>query len=334
MSGRRRARRATPEAPSGGEALSEALAREAPARPEAWTRAALVVFALFALALAYLGLRPGGVGPLVIYMEGRLALALLALAILAWGVVVAFRRRPLLQPGRARALFALALVIGVANYPFPYPSSHEHHPSAVQFRLPVEGEWVVVWGGDRKATNRLAAFLPDRRWGLHLVVEREGATGEGAGIEASDYHAFGREVLAPAAGRVVAVHDGEPDHPPRRRGGGAPLGNHLVLEVAPSEFCFLTNLQQGSILVAVGDELAPGDALARVGSSGSMVMTPQPHVALHLQDTSVPLRGEAVPWTFSEYASDGRRVERGQPAGGLGAAGELQGDRVRHLGAE
>ena len=78
MSGRRRARRATPEAPSGGEALSEALAREAPARPEAWTRAALVVFALFALALAYLGLRPGGVGPLVIYMEGRLALALLS----------------------------------------------------------------------------------------------------------------------------------------------------------------------------------------------------------------------------------------------------------------
>jgi hypothetical protein len=285
---------------------------------------------LFALALAYLGLRPGGVGPLVVYMEGRLALALCALAVLAWGAVVSLRRRPLLRPGRARALFALALVIGVANYPFPYPSSHEHLPSAVRFRLPVDGEWVVVWGGERKADNRLAAFLPDRRWGMHLVVERDGATWAGDPDDPAAYPAFGREVLAPAAGRVVVVQDGEPDHSPRRREGSA-LGNHVVLEIAPGEYCFLAHLQQGSIRVAVGDEPALGQPLARVGSSGRMVLTPQPHVAIHLQDTSVPLRGEGIPWAFSGYESGGRRVGRGLPCGGVGAGGELLGERVRHL---
>ncbi len=60
------------------------------------------------------------------------------------------------------------------------------------------------------------------------------------------FFAFGRPILAPAKGRVIAVHDDEPDHPARRspltllpyvltqgsrlrRGLGAVVGNHLIL---------------------------------------------------------------------------------------------------------
>ena len=46
------------------ERLTRVVEAEAPARPEAWTRAALITFALFALLIFYLGLRPGGVSSL------------------------------------------------------------------------------------------------------------------------------------------------------------------------------------------------------------------------------------------------------------------------------
>ncbi|MAF67360.1 MAG: hypothetical protein CMJ84_17100 [Planctomycetes bacterium] len=63
MSPRRRSARGaagSPDAPSAaGATLAEAVAREAPERPEAWPPAALV---LFALSLAHLGPCPGGVG--------------------------------------------------------------------------------------------------------------------------------------------------------------------------------------------------------------------------------------------------------------------------------
>jgi hypothetical protein len=62
------------------------------------------------------------------------------------------------------------------------------------------------------------------------------------------FFAFGQPILAPAAGRVVSVHDGEPDHVARRsqfallpyaltqaararRGAGALAGNQVILEL-------------------------------------------------------------------------------------------------------
>src|SRR5918995_7528374 len=79
------------------------------------------------------------------------------------------------------------------------------------------------------------------------------------------FFAFGQPILAPAAGRVVSVHDGEPDHEARRsqpsrisyaltqaarvRGGPAAIaGNHVVLELADGGgYVLLAHLRAGSI---------------------------------------------------------------------------------------
>ncbi len=302
---------------------------------ELWVRAAWVLFALFAASVLVLGARPGGPLPPWIFVQGRLLLGLSALAVLILGLVRCLRRPPLLGRRRLPAMVALVLVLGIANAPFPYPSSRERSPSAVDLRLPVgppvgaEEAWRVLWGGDEPARNRLAELYPDRRFGVHLVLERAGAS-RAAGLRAAgDHFAFGRPVLAPAAGRVVRVHEGEPDRElPGRVLPGEPLGNLIAIEIAAGEYLFLTNLRRGSVRVREGQEVAAGEVLAEVGWSGAAGVSAEPHLALHLSTDPRPRRGEGIPLRFVAYSSGGRPVERGAPKGGLGPGGERLGELV------
>lgn len=326
------ARRAGPAAPAApGDARAELARRASVGSGELWTHAAYALLALFALALIHLGLRPGGRVPIWIYREGRLWLGLAGLLVLLAGLLQSLRRPPFLRAGRLRAFAAATLVVGVANYPFPYPTPYEGKPSLVRFELPVEGEWTVLWGGEDPATNRYASFFHDRRYALALVRVEGGSRRRGASEQPSDWLAYDQPVLAPAAGRVVRVHDGEPDRVPADWSGGEPLGNHVVLEVGPGQYLFLCHLRQGSIAVAPGQEVLAGEVIGRVGSSGRSPVAPEPHLELHLQDRPEPHRGEAIPWRFRAYRADGSEVELGVPRGGLDAGGRATGQRVRRM---
>ena len=300
-----------------------------PERLEVWALLAYVVAALFVLLLVYLGLRPGGSGPVFAWGRGRDLLQLVALALFATGAIWSFLHRPLFRPMRRIPFFLLALVIGAGSYPFPYPSSHEGHPSPVRFQLPIEGAWTVFWGGETKEENLLVAYSAERRFGLDLVVAKDGVTHSGDGRAAADYFCFGAPVLAPADGTVVHAAGDLPDGAPGTIDRSIPpLGNHVVLRVAPDEYVFLANLQQGSLSVKEGDSVKAGDPIAKAGSSGSSLLTPEPHLAIHLQDSPDPGAGEPVPWRFFDYMADGVRVEKGVPHGGIGPGGALRGQRI------
>jgi murein DD-endopeptidase MepM/ murein hydrolase activator NlpD len=344
MSGRRRERPPATRAGDPREVLT-AWATVEGGRPEAWVIAAWLIFGAFVAMVLVLGARPGGPLPVWIFVQGRLLLGLASLAVLLVGLLRSLRRPPFLQRRRLLAIVALVLVLGVANAPFPYPSSHEREPSDVEFRLPVEapapaepgagqpgaGEpgacWRVLWGGEDPARNRLAELYPDRRYGLHLVLEQAGRSHAGQGTRAEDFFAFGRTVLAPADGRVVRVHRDEPDREVRGRGQvQEPLGNLIGIEVAPGQVLFLTNLRAGSIRVEEGQTVRVGQALAEIGWSGATGITPEPHLALHLSDDPRPRRGEGIPLRFHGYYSDGRFVPAGMPRGGLGSEGARLGE--------
>lgn len=126
---------------------------------------------------------------------------------------------------------------------------------------------------------------------------------------ARNFPGFGRPVLAPIAGTVVAVHDGERDHEAfrgfpslgyawtqRRRlaaGWVALAGNHVMVQTEAGPVEVLCHLQQGSILVAPGQRVRNGDALARCGNSGNST---EPH--LHLQVIDQPRVHEAAAVPF------------------------------------
>lgn len=107
---------------------------------------------------------------------------------------------------------------------------------------------------------------------------------------------FGRPILAPAGGTVVATHDGEPDHEARRsqlallpymlgqrerarRGAVGLAGNHVTIALTPQgPFVLLAHLRRGSVRVHPGDTVHPGQQVGACGNSGNST---QPHV--HVQ---------------------------------------------------
>jgi len=311
--------RASEAPPSGGE------------RAALWERLAWVPLVTFAGSMLYLGARPGGTGPIFVYMTGRLLIGLLCFFLFAWGLLASMRRRPFLQGHRLRALSLIVLVLLASNYPFPYPSSREGRPSRVEFELPVDGEWVVLWGGERKEENRLAAFYPGQRWGMHLVREVDGATHLGDGALGEQHHCHGEPVYAPAGGAVVRVVDGISDDEPVSASSEA-FGNYLAIEVAEGEFLFLTQLLAGSLTPGLGDVVERGELIARVGASGYSPVSPMPHLGLHLQTSSIPSEGEGIPWVFRDYRVGTAPVALGLPTGGVGRDGTLLGARVSRSG--
>ncbi len=275
-------------------------------RLELWVWVALSVALATAGLFLYLGVRPGGSGPIAAYVYGRTLLFLAGAAVLLFGIVWSVVKRPVMQRGRGMAFLGLAMSLFFCQYPLPYPSSHEKSPSATRFRLPFEGEWVVGCGGSRLSENPYV-LLPDRRFGF-VFKPGEGNEGDGA-------------VVAPAAGEVVLVHTGEPER------GEEHYGNLVVLRTAEAEYAFLAGLE--TVSAAVGQEVAAGDALGRVGASSSSPVLPYPHVAVWLQDNTAIRRGEGIPMYFHGYAEGERTVERGIPTGGLSGGGQ----RVRHAPA-
>jgi hypothetical protein len=301
-------------------------------RLEAWAIVAWLIGAAFLALLVYLGVRPGGRGPVLAYTFGRDLIMLLALITFLVGLAWSALHRPFLQRRRMLPFACLVGVIGVAEYPLPYPSSHDGHPSAVCMHLPVDGEWTVFWGGETKDESLLAGYFADRRWGLDLVITKNGMSHDGDGLAARDYYAYDQPVTAPAAGVVAHVSDRAPEMRPGEYDSRVEaFGNYIVLEVAPGEFVFLCHLKQGSIRVHEGERVNVGDPIGHVGSSGYSTATNQPHLALHMQDTPIAGRGEAVPWAFCDYTADGMRVERGLPRGGLAHDGTFLGQRVQAL---
>ena len=316
---------------------ASAPANDRRAGRELWRIAAGVVVGLFLAGLILLGMRTGSRLSLWFFVQGRFWLALGALIVLAWGTIASLRRRPFVQRGRLVLLVGCALVFGVVNLPFPYPSPREGRPSAVPFRLPFEGAWTTIWGGATTDGNRLAAFYPDRRFGYDFtVVDEDGRRFAGTGERPEDWLAFGRPVLAPCAGTVERVQDGLPDVAPGLRAPDAdPNGNHVVLRVAQGEYLFLGQLRQGSIVVGPGQLVEPGDPIGEVGSSGASPVTPFPHLAIHLQTTPESRWGAGVPLRFSEVECPGRDcLDAADPRGGIDRGGRLVGDVVRPASAD
>ncbi len=130
---------------------------------------------------------------------------------------------------------------------------------------------------------------------------------------------FGRPILAPVDGVVVAVSDAEPDHPAyrgipsvgyaltqRRRlasGWASLAGNHVMVGCGVADgarpgresIVALCHLRHGSILVHEGQHVRAGERIGRCGNSGNST---EPHVHLQAMDGRDSRRAHPVPMTF------------------------------------
>jgi hypothetical protein len=216
------------------------------------------------------------------------------------------------------------------NAPLP-PDLLDGYVSDVTYRLPVDGQLFVGWGGDAVFQNYHAASPPQRH-AFDLLVWRDGATHVGDGAANADYHIWGLPVVAPADGTVIAVENALPDIAPvgstaepvgEPVNADHPEGNHVVIQTAEQEFVHLAHMRMGSIRVEVGQRVAAGDGIGLVGNSGN---TSEPHVHIHVQTEADGLNpaAQGVPLAFAGYLANGQRVEQGVP---------LQGQFVEHIPA-
>jgi hypothetical protein len=272
---------------------------------------AFVLAGVDAAFLAIVHARPGLMAVALWYMF-PVPIALACAVLLAMAFWRSWRRREVPNRRQLEAFVTLGLVAGSLAAFRTYPSSHDERPSDVRFRLPLDGPVTVAWGGPTLEVN-YHGVMPDQRWAYDLLVTVDGKTFRRDGTTLQDYHAYGRPVRAPAAGLVRATHDREPDGPIGQWRFLGAMGNHLVLEVAPGQFLFIAHLQPGSLSVVPGDRAEAGQVLGRVGNSGN---SSEPHVHMHLQDTSTPFFGEGIPFYFHGYRVAGVEMERGMPLGG------------------
>ncbi|HOB39525.1 MAG: M23 family metallopeptidase [Limnochordia bacterium] len=200
----------------------------------------------------------------------------------------------------------------VTQVPKEAPSQFLDYETKTELYLPFTGEWYVYWGGRSIGQNYHAADAA-QRFALDFLVLENGSSHAGAGTANEDYYAFGRPILAPAAGLVIAAVDGIGDNIPGSMNPEQPLGNHVVIDHQNGEYSFLAHLQRGSVAVQVGDWVEPGDLLGLCGNSGN---SSEPHLHNHLQNTPDFPGGEGLPALFRSYLVDGVLVERGEPLRG------------------
>jgi hypothetical protein len=128
---------------------------------------------------------------------------------------------------------------------------------------------------------------------------------------AQRFPGFGRPILAPVRGIVVAVRDAAPDHHAfrglpsigyaftqrRRAAAGWPqlAGNHVMIETRDGPVVAVCHLQRASVQVQLGQSVLMGDPLGRCGNSGNST---EPHVHLQAIDRVNVPHASVVPITF------------------------------------
>lgn len=121
----------------------------------------------------------------------------------------------------------------------------------------------------------------------------------------AEFAGWGREIVAPADGKVVYARNDVPDNPPdvnpRRVYSKArePLlaiaGNCIIIDHGSGEFSVLMHMQRGSVTAQVGTKVRQGQTIGRMGRSGDAFDV---HLHYQLQDGPELFRANSLPVEF------------------------------------
>ncbi len=284
-----------------------------------WLPSAILISLLTLWALVLMGGIARVIGWLMILFFAPSAGVLIFLAVLGYAIIRRRISRPIIV---ALSLSILVILPGwweKGILAVPYPASIDDQPQ-LQIRVPTDRAMRVYWGGEALEHNYHALY-PDQRWAYDLVIEPAGVMS--ARLE--DYGCWNQPVLAPMAGVVASIHDGDPDATP----GIIPdtenyAGNHVVIRSETTgTHLLVAHLARGSIEVKPGDRIEEGRPIGRCGNSGR---SSEPHVHLHHQKQEIgPFPNglaEGLPLFFRDHRGPA------MPKGGV----EKRDDRIILLG--
>lgn len=291
-----------------------------------WTAAGLFVSAAIIWIVAYARL---GYYSVYAYGVGIPLTSFMAVPIILWGLIKTMLNPPIFRASRSIGFVGLFTVAFFANSPmFTAPVSTEDWRSEHDYRLPFDGEWYTIAGGDELEQNYMVTS-PAMRFGYAFTkLGPDGARFEGDDeLELSSYHCYGQPVLAPTAATVFDRYDSQKDNVPGKQSEQNLLGNYVILEVDDEEFLVVAQLKEDSIPLEKGDRVEAGQKIGECGNSGAAT---HPGLLVYLvKDARKLVLTEGLPLEFSNYEVDGKRVVQGVPEGS-GSPDDLErGQRVR-----
>jgi Peptidase family M23 len=224
------------------------------------------------------------------------------------------------------------------------PPSRASMIREIVISLPFAGLWLARNSPARRVPSHGTDLLGERYAIDFIGVDHDRRTADRrdwrtylASEPASRFFSYGRPILSPADGIVIAVHDRESDHVGRRsqltlvpyalgqparlrQGVAAIAGNYLIVAVRDKGvFVALVHLQAGSIRVAIGEDVTTGQPVASCGNSGNST---QPHVHVQVMDSPDLSIARGVPMAFRRFREWPRGAKHPQIRE-LGIPGEL-----------
>lgn len=165
----------------------------------------------------------------------------------------------------------------------PYVEDKNPKPerNTTKLQLPFNGKWYVVWGGDTKELNYHVESQAQKNAFDILIIDKDSNTHRGDGTKNEQYYAFGKKVLAPAAGEVVLAVDGIHDNIPGTLNPIYVPGNTVIIKSAENEYLFFAHFKQGTVKVKQGDKIKAGQLLGLCGNSGN---SSEAHIHFHIQN--------------------------------------------------
>ncbi len=224
-----------------------------------------------------------------------------------------------IPPGWSTVRLTVGTVDAVVAWPI------EHYAQPGRYGLPFAGMALVV-GAHRVGEVHCAAWdISSQQFGWDFLPLGDATWSvlngpPDAGLPASLFAAFGRQVIAPAAGRVVRAVDGQPDHEtvglyPDRQPFlddlTLVLGNGMILDHGDGVYSALGHLRNGTVAVQAGDSVAAGQVLGEVGNSG---FSSGPHLHLHFMDGPDFLAAAPLPVQL-DFEGDRRAPQAGEIIG-------------------
>lgn len=203
----------------------------------------------------------------------------LGLIVMVWGSVAVLclletlpRKRVAVVPNVFFGLLLALLALQLGKIHVPPPSSN-----AVVLSAPFHGAWYVFAGGNSALISH-HYYAGSQKYALDLLLAEDGQLPLQGEKNLEEYRTFGRPILAPIGGTVADVRDGLEDQAIGASDEEHAAGNYVTIETDGGVYVLLAHLQQGSVLVAVGDRVQAGQQIGKCGNSGN---TTQPH--LHIQ---------------------------------------------------
>jgi murein DD-endopeptidase MepM/ murein hydrolase activator NlpD len=167
--------------------------------------------------------------------------------------------------------------------------------NGIKINLPFTGEWSVYQGFDGKWTHKGAW-----KWAYDFVIKKDGKSYKNEGLFLEDYYAFGKSVIAPVNGYIVAIKDDLEDNFIGNVDRLNNWGNYIIIHSDYGYYVEISHLMKNSITVKVGDYVQIGQTIAKCGNSG---YSPEPHIHMQVQ-YSPYLSSATVAFTFIDYIKD------------------------------